>query len=179
MAIVVPFPQKFSFLEGDQLNFFTDRNTGMAVFSMDDLGPEVLYHDLKKLIHNRFSDDELSLNLKRLSVHTIVTFGQGHDYNVGVFDFPSSFLPEFRMMLIAFRLKNPITKDPRLKNGYYQIALFVPKTLLQFLPSYVFFEREMLDLVSSLTSSGKFTKKRFELLKREILQFLNAFSQSF
>lgn len=151
----------------------------MAVFAMSDLGPEVLYHDIQNLaINEHLSTDKIYEHLLKTSINSIVTLGQGHEYNVGVFDLPSSLIPNFRIMLISFRLSNPKAKDPRLREGYYQVGMFVPKTLLQFLPAYVFFEKELIDLTTSLTSSGQFKTKRFKLLKNEILRILNSYCRT-
>ncbi|RMG37592.1 MAG: hypothetical protein D6732_06565 [Methanobacteriota archaeon] len=170
---------KFAFFNGQELQFFTEYNTGMAVFAMSDLGPEVLFQDISALgLVPDLSQDKIHEHLLRTSINSIVTLGQGHDYNVGVFDLPTTLISGFRIMLISFRLSNPVAKDPRLKKGYYQIALFVPKTLLQFLPAYVFFEKELVDLTTSLTSSGQFHAKKFKLLKTEILRTLNSYCRS-
>ncbi len=167
------------FFNGQEHHIFSEQNTGMAVFAMSDLGPEVLFHDLSNLAINlELTPDRIYEHLLRTSINSIVTLGQGHDYNVGVFDLPTTLIPDFRIMLISFRLSNPLAKDPRLREGYYQIAMFIPKPLLQFLPAYVFFENELVDLTMSLTSSGEFRVKKFELLKSEILRTLNTYCRT-
>ncbi len=154
---------------------FTPDNCPMALFAMNDMGPEVIYHDFSLYFKEDISNEPIVEFLTKMAVNSIVTLGQGHEYCEGVFDLPASILDQFRLMVISFRIENMNAHDGRLRNGYYQIGLFIPKPLLQFLPSFVLFEKDLLTLVKSLISSRNFSEKRFKILKHEVLRILNSY----
>lgn len=73
--------------------------------------------------------------LKNIGLGFMLVIGQGHNYHEGCFNVPAGSSKFYTALLFVFRLPNPTAQDPRLKIGYYQMCLFVPKHLFQMFPS--------------------------------------------
>ncbi len=152
----------------------SEESFGIALFSMEDEGPKVLYTDLElhSFLASSLSDEPLGDILEKIAIHTIVLIGQGHVYPEGVFEIPAGKL-NIKSVLVSFKLQNLTAKDPRLRLGYFQLAIFLPIPILKLLPSTINYEKELLGLLKSFTTNQNFSSSNFMTLKQEISNVFN------
>ncbi|MHA2030631.1 MAG: hypothetical protein ACW99Q_14685 [Candidatus Kariarchaeaceae archaeon] len=125
----------------------------MIQFVMSERGPEVAVKDFEVLPKKLRSINNINELFQKLAVNYIFAIGDGQIYNEGVFEVPAGILEVYRIMLICFRYENPnYGNDPRLKSGYSQLAMFIPKSLLLSLPNFYSLEKQILKFIKKQKS---------------------------
>ncbi|MHA2253251.1 MAG: hypothetical protein ACXAD7_23010 [Candidatus Kariarchaeaceae archaeon] len=148
-------------------------NFPAIAYSISEMGPKELYRDFNKLpLYSTEKDEELDAFLLNLGVQIMVGLARGHSYNEGVFELPAN-IPEHRIMAICVRYKNnDAVEDQRLVHGYLQLGIFMPRDVLRFLPSFSSFEDEILTIVKSHLTQGKFREEHIGSIKYSVMRLL-------
>ncbi|MHA2168802.1 MAG: hypothetical protein ACXAB7_02715 [Candidatus Kariarchaeaceae archaeon] len=143
-------------------------NFPTVAFVMADLGPEEIYCDFSTFPFETDLDQEITTFLQNLGVSFMVGLARGHTYNVGVFEMPST-LPNYRVMVICFKQPS-FTRE---QDDYIQIGIFIPKAVLEYIPSFSSFEDIILKIVKLQFGDSEFSDTRFSGTKQRILLFLS------
>jgi small GTP-binding protein len=123
-------------------------NFPLAVFFMNEFGPDLYYKDFTKLQGNdqEIVDDNLDSFLIQVSISLISSIGQGHSYIEGVFDLPAGDLSNYRLVVLSKRLFNRKATDARLQNGFAIFTFFVSKSYQKFLKKLATIEGRLLTI---------------------------------
>ncbi|MCH8907794.1 MAG: response regulator [Candidatus Heimdallarchaeota archaeon] len=105
----------------------------MVLFQLTEQGVDSIQSDFEEFPEVLHQPE--ATFLKNIGLGFMLVIGQGHNYHEGCFNVPAGSSKFYTALLFVFRLPNPTAKDPRLKIGYYQMCLFVPKPLFQMFPS--------------------------------------------
>jgi hypothetical protein len=144
----------------------------MIQFKMTERGPEVAVKDFDVLPKKFRSINNLNELFQKLAVNYIFAIGGGEIYNEGVFEVPAGALKVYRIMLICYKYENPnYGNDPRLKKGYSQLAMFIPKNLLLSLPNFYSLEKRISKLIKK-QKSFEWDIEDLKLAKIRILEIL-------
>jgi hypothetical protein len=147
---------------------FDHSNFPTVAFAMAELGPVEIYRDFSAFPFETNLDQETSIFLQNLGVSFMVGLARGHTYNIGVFEMPST-LPDHRVMVICFK-QNSLTRQ---LDDYIQIGIFIPKKVLEYIPSFSSFEHIVLKIVNLQFGDSGFSDTRFSGTKQRVLLFLS------
>lgn len=111
---------------------FDADNYPIVVFGFTEMGVEPVFRDFETF------PEDIEMDTDTFLVNTGVSFmmllGRGNTVNEGCFSFPAPNSNFYNVLLFSFRLPNPDAIDERLKNGYYQLAFFIPRSFYFLLP---------------------------------------------
>ena len=105
------------------LKAFANDNTYSVLFKLEGIGPNAVFRDFNTLK----GVDHIDTFLINLGVALMTAIGQGHDYNIGVYDLPMAKLPNHRLFAFSFRKEDPKANDSRLREGFFIYTLFINK----------------------------------------------------
>ncbi len=144
----------------------------IGFFSMSELGPSVIYSDLKG---NRLKRGLPKENvLQNIALNTILAMGQGHSFCEGVFDLPAGMMQRYRLMVISKKVKDRGSSDPRLQEANLMIiAFFIPKKIVRYLPHYAVVEDEILELLSDYEDFSTLVEDDFQHIKLQLIRILD------
>ncbi len=95
-----------------------------AVFQLSTNGPTALIWDFENL-----EDDTLDIPvdhlLSKLAIEYLILTGQGHIYHESCFILPAGPSKRYNVIVFSFKLDDPDAVDERLKEGYFQLCIFV------------------------------------------------------
>ena len=104
-----------------------------ALFQLQSHGPSVLLKDFE-IIPNLDIDIPIPHLLDKLAIEYLILTGQGHTYHESCYILPAGSSKSHAVLVFSFRLDDPMAKDHRIRQGYFQLCLFVPNDFLPFLP---------------------------------------------
>jgi hypothetical protein len=166
--------------ENKQMNLFTTavldqkQQLPMAVFHLTEQGPSVLYKGFQQLEGLDIKPKDLGKDVENLAVNLIAATAAGHQYVEGVFDFVLNNVKEYRLLVIALRIRNPNYIDPRLKTGYYHVVLFIPKWISKKLPSISKMDDHLLSTTRKLirNSNHFYDENKLKKLKQQLTKII-------
>lgn len=152
------------------VNYQHPTSVGLLVISLNESGPYIVATN----IDGRFlgvSQDVLDNYLSQLSLTTIVSLGQGHQYMTGCFEFPCAINTNFRLLILATRIKDYASVDERLLVGYFHFILFIPTSFTKQLPNFITMQDKLLKtLTRNVSHKGDINNNTIENI-RNILFF--------
>jgi len=152
------------------VNYQHPTSVGLLVISLNESGPYIVASN----IDGNFlgvSQDVLDNYLSQLSLTTIVSLGQGHQYMTGCFEFPCAINTNFRLLILATRIKDYASVDERLLVGYFHFILFIPTSFTKMLPNFITMQEKLLKtLTRNISHKGDINNNTIENI-RNILFF--------
>lgn len=143
----------------------------LSIFHLTEEGPSVLYRDFEELEGSNLEKEELTHKINNLAANLIAATGSGHTYNEGCFDVKLDNESSYRLFVIAIKKPNVNYIDPRIKNGYYHVVLFIPLELAMTLPSISKMEEELYGIVNKdMKNSNDFNPKKIKKLKLKLIK---------
>lgn len=123
------------------------QNVCFAVFSVNDAGPVILYHDLDVVTEHP------ELILFPMSMNYITALADGHEYEEGIFHLSGGRLKEYRTLVICKRLSDFSVDDPRMQQtNYFQFVLFLPQEFMSSLPNAYVLEEKVMQFLEKYPS---------------------------
>ncbi|MHA2099843.1 MAG: hypothetical protein ACW99A_14290 [Candidatus Kariarchaeaceae archaeon] len=149
----------------------------LAIFHLTEQGPSVLYRDFEELNGLEIEKTELTHKINNLAANLIAATGSGHSYSEGCFDIKLDNYSNYRLFVIAIKRPNVKHVDPRIKSGYFQIVLFIPRELALTLPSISKMEDALYSAVSKeIKDSEDFKSDQILKLKEKLIEKILTFS---
>ena len=75
--------------------------------------------------------------LLKLSIFTMTGVGQGDSYAEGLYKLPVFDYKDTELLVYSFRKKNREHNDPRFAEGYVQLLIFIPSTVIPLISDFV------------------------------------------
>jgi CheY-like chemotaxis protein len=150
---------------------FQDFLFPLVLFKLGKAGTDVLVKDFEQFPEPL--DVPLSTFLLKLGIHIGISIGQGHRYHAGLYQLPAGSSKNFEVLVYTFRLKDEQATDPRMKMGFFQFCLFVPKFLASLFPPLAVMEKEFKNQHSRFGSAEDLNIQSFLDIKRNIIDYLS------
>ncbi len=149
-------------------SYLYPENVSLVVISINEVGPYVVASNLDS-DYLGISQATLDEYISQLSLTTIVSLGQGHQYMTGCFEFPCAINSDYRLLIIATRIKDYTSHDERLLVGYFHFILFLPTSFTIRLPNFITMEDGLMKtLTRNISHRGDITNATVSNL-RDIL----------
>ncbi len=147
---------------------FSTTKIPFVVFGMTTIGPEILFLDRESF--GGYSGEDLIDSMREMGMYTLFASGQGENYNEGLSIYQSGSFPNFALYVHSFRKMDKNAQDERLRIGYFQAILFVPKENLYLFPPY----NKTQEAISKIIAMNpqEVSEINWESLKMEILEQL-------
>lgn len=143
-------------------------------------GPKIITQDFDDIPKLSFEESNVQRNtninvyMQNIAISTMVALAQGHQYTEGLFELPAPRLEDHRLMTFSVRMNNTTSKDPRLVKGFglFQIIIFMPKSILEFLPSFSSLEKKFIPYIKSSLENSDLIEPQMPIIKNFILRTL-------
>ncbi|MCH8907853.1 MAG: hypothetical protein IH840_12255 [Candidatus Heimdallarchaeota archaeon] len=141
-------------------------------------GPRIITKDFDDIPAVKFEDSKtergtnIDVYLQNIGISSMVALAQGHEYNEGIFELPAPRMNDHRLMTFSIRMTNTMSKDPRLVKGFglFQIIIFMPKSILEFLPSFSSLEKKFIPYIKSSLENSDLIEPQMPIIKNFILR---------
>lgn len=149
---------------------FQESNFPFIVYEISEEGITETFRDFVDFPER--IDESTEEFLVNIGISYMVLLGRGEKYNEGVFVFPATRSKFYDIMLISVTMNNPKAKDHRLKVGYFQFCLFIPKMFMNLFPSLTVMQEYIKMTKEYFVDSNNFNKEKLLVFKDHLIDQL-------
>lgn len=150
-----------------------DQQIHIAVFSLTNEGPEILFSENTRWMRSVLNVDKLALT--KFALLSMISITQGTNYIEGAYLLPFGIYSQYRVIVVSIVLNN--VQDRPIHERYFQVGIILPKDIVKKLETVTNIEDQLIykikPFIRSMIDTEIVSFRDFEKLKNQVTVVLN------